>query len=628
MSTEVGSIHYALNLATGSFDRAVSSVNNSIDNMAEKFRSATPASQAVAKGLAVVGTALFGVIAKSTLTAARTETLGIAMRAVAKATKTSWKELRKQEAIMKKQGITTQESRAILSKFMQSQLDVAQASKIARVAQDLAVIAGENSSETAGKLTEAIANQNVLMLRQYGIVVNADDIFTKYAKTLGKSTDNLTAVEKKQAFVNAIMEAGSRVAGTYEMAMGTVGKKLTTLPRLFEEAANAIGERFLPVFGGLIDGLSNFLKNIITENIDKFIQRVKDAERPIMILSGAILFSLVPALVSAIGNFIGLFTPLAPFIVIGAVIGLLISRLAENMGGWGNFIKFVKDKFDELVITWETKVLPRLKDIWRMIVEKVIWAFNGLRDIVLKVIEDMGGLDAIITTVKDVAAMLWAGIKHILLPAFIELWEAIRDELIPELKELWKNIAPLLIPILYTLAHIIGGILLGAAFLFINGLKLIVKAITWVSSTLNDWFEVIRTVPILIKNQLSRVYENFIDPFRRAFNWVIDHVTDVVLALQRLNPFHKESPSLVDNVIRGMGIIRQQYASIGNIDFPTASQIVSPNISQISDSIPSIMPSMARSAEIHIHAGTVIANDYSIRELGRMIQKEVQRDRE
>lgn len=263
-STKVGSIFYEANIDSKGVEVGATNINQSLAGLTSSFNGlgSTIKSFGAILGVALSAKVVIDFLKNVTMTAARTETLGVAMYAVAKATNTSTEELEKQEKILKKQGITTQESRSILTLFMQSQLDVADAAKIARVAQDLAVIGGENSSETARNLTEAIANQNVQSLKQYGIILNSTDVFEQYAKTLGKTGDDLTDVERKQAFVNKILNEGEKVAGTYEMAMGTVGKKITSLPRLFEEAANTVGGVFLPVLDQLVTGLSSILSAI------------------------------------------------------------------------------------------------------------------------------------------------------------------------------------------------------------------------------------------------------------------------------------------------------------------------------------------------------------------------------
>lgn len=204
--------------------------------------------------------AAFNYLFQSTLTAARTEVLGTVLNVVSDATKNSRIEIAREIEAIKALGITTQESRQTLIRFMQSQLDVRDAAKLARVAQDLAVISGENSSQTLNTITQAIVSQEPRLLRQYGIVQDLNDIYSKYAEQLGKVSDGLSEQEKKQALINVILDQGARVAGSYEAAMGDVGKQITSLPRLFEELANAVGDKFTPAMSDAVKVLMDFLK--------------------------------------------------------------------------------------------------------------------------------------------------------------------------------------------------------------------------------------------------------------------------------------------------------------------------------------------------------------------------------
>ena len=55
------------------------------------------------------------------------------------------------------------------------------------------------------------------------------------ATQLGKITGELTEAEKTQARVNVVMEAGANITGTYAAAMETMGKQLTSLPRITKD---------------------------------------------------------------------------------------------------------------------------------------------------------------------------------------------------------------------------------------------------------------------------------------------------------------------------------------------------------------------------------------------------------
>jgi hypothetical protein len=187
-----------------------------------------------------------GMLKDLLITAAQTETINVAMLAVARATGTSAAALEDQKKAVMDLGIAEQEATQMLTRFMQAQLDVTQASRLARVAQDAAVLAGENSSVAAAQITEAIAKQRPELLNAYGMTRNLNDIYAdyaqqagivvtttdKYGKTVRHLTRDLTDVEKKMAMLNYIFREGKRITGSYEAAMGTVGKKLGSIEKL------------------------------------------------------------------------------------------------------------------------------------------------------------------------------------------------------------------------------------------------------------------------------------------------------------------------------------------------------------------------------------------------------------
>lgn len=156
-------------------------------------------------------------------------------------------------------GIAEQEALQIGQRFIQAQLDIADATLVARAAQDLAVIAGTDSSTTALQLTDAIVKQRPILLKQFGIIANLNDIYGRMAKTVGKSVDALTESEKRTAFLNEILRQSKTVAGAYESAMKDVGKQMTSLPRHMQNAQNAVGKLFLPAMKQAVSGTKDFL---------------------------------------------------------------------------------------------------------------------------------------------------------------------------------------------------------------------------------------------------------------------------------------------------------------------------------------------------------------------------------
>ena len=198
---------------------------------------------------------------------------------VAKATGTSMKELLAAREAVMDLGIAEQEATLIMTRFMQGQLDIAQAANIARVAQDAAVIAGVNSSEAAETIVESIAKLTPELLAQFGFTKNLNDIYAdyadqlgivvktndKYGKTVRHMTRDMTEAEKKQAMLNYVLEEGAKLTGTYEGAMGSAFKKLGSLARYWTDFKTKIGEPlFLAAFGSVIDTVTDAFKRVLS----------------------------------------------------------------------------------------------------------------------------------------------------------------------------------------------------------------------------------------------------------------------------------------------------------------------------------------------------------------------------
>jgi hypothetical protein len=360
--------------------KEISNLNNKLGGLSKSFEDTAADFRKAGAVITGVGVGLGALLRTTGLTAARTETMGVAMEAVARATGTSMDMILQQEEALKKQGITTQEARNTLTKFMQSQLDVADASKVARIAQDLAVIAGENSSQTTARLTQAIASMNPELLRQVGIVKNMNDVFSDYGDKIGKNASDLTTLEKKQAMVNLIFEEGEKVAGTYEMAMGTVGKQLGSLDRHIEEAKNSFGQAFLPIMAVAIEKLTELLVWF-----NKLSPEIKTTATKVVMITAALALFIGPLLL-VIGflpmlsaGFSILMGPVGLVIITVAALaalfaGPLIKAIGEGNFSLKGFLDMINDKtgiIDLLRNTWENVVLmfnerlmPSIRKLW------------------------------------------------------------------------------------------------------------------------------------------------------------------------------------------------------------------------------------------------------------------------
>lgn len=200
----------------------------------------------------------------SAMVAARAETLRVVLNKVG--TEAGYTEAQIAFAIksVKSMGITTASATQSLVQMTQANIEWTKASELARLAQDAAVIANINSSEAFNRLITATQRGNTLMLRTMGLNVDFTKAYQETANTLGKTREELTEQEEAQARVNAVVKSGEAIAGSYKAAYDTVGKGLTSMARLQEDAQEAWGELFKPMLKVRVEMEKNLWKALGT----------------------------------------------------------------------------------------------------------------------------------------------------------------------------------------------------------------------------------------------------------------------------------------------------------------------------------------------------------------------------
>jgi len=271
---------------------------------AQKFATSSNSAMAqVAKGVAQLAVAMGagGLAMSSALLAARVETLGIVLDTVGQRAGYTQAELQGYVKAIEDMGITTQVAIQSAIKFIQANLDMADASKLARVAQDAAVIANINSSEAFDRLLHGIVTLEPIILRTMGIIINQEQAWKTYAASINKTVDALDGAEKQQATMNAVLKAGESIAGAYEAAMGTAGKQLSSLARYTEQAQLAMGRALLPAMTQAVGLTTAFLKAFLAlpESMQMVVGWIALAAAGVSSMSGVLQLASVAWLASA-----------------------------------------------------------------------------------------------------------------------------------------------------------------------------------------------------------------------------------------------------------------------------------------------------------------------------------------
>ena len=374
-----------------------------------------------ALGGATIAATAFGVGAFKT--AARVETLDVAMQAVGKNTEGGYQALQAASKAVKSMGIETGASMQTVLKFASAQLDVSKAADVARVAQDAAVIAGVNSTEATERITQAIITQQPELLRQYGLAFNSKEAFDKYGASVGKSANELSSAEKQQAIMNEVLSQGERIQGTYELSMTTAGKALGSFARQTYETSLAVGKQLLPAItplilklydfskaiadavqpggalapviasigtalarlvepaGRALDALLGWVKNLqpgqfeaLASSIGKFAPQIAAVAAGLATFAGGNILKNVPLLGSAFGNLGG------PMGALVAGIAVLVATTPELRDAFGDVVKAL------------APLLPALADAGKTLLATLVPALVAAAPLIVRLVEAIAPL--------------------------------------------------------------------------------------------------------------------------------------------------------------------------------------------------------------------------------------------
>jgi archaellum component FlaC len=80
-----------------------------------------------------------------------------------------------------------------------------------------------------------------------------------------------------------------------------------------------------------------------------------------------------------------------------------------------------------------------------------------------------------------------------------------------------------------------------------------------------NWF---RGFPDMIRNALSGLKDALMRPFNDAWNAIKNIADKIKNELNKLNPFAKFSPSLVDQVTKGVSVIQDEFSKLDSMNMP------------------------------------------------------------
>ena len=134
------------------------------------------------------------------------------------------------------------------------------------IAQRLASALGKDTAFGIESLVTGLGRQSKLMLDNLGIMVDTVKANKDFAQSLGKTVEQLTDQEKKQAFVNASLESARELVNSLGEEQLTTKDTVAILSASFDDLGIAIGNKLSPLVKFLA---KDFIT--LTESVTEFI---------------------------------------------------------------------------------------------------------------------------------------------------------------------------------------------------------------------------------------------------------------------------------------------------------------------------------------------------------------------
>lgn len=194
------------------------------------------------------------------MAAARYETLGIVVQQAGKNAGYSAEQMKLFQKNLEDTGIAATEARQSLASMSASGIDLNLSAQLARAAQDLAVVAGTNSSEAFERLIQGVQTGNTLILKTLGLNIQWEKSYEQVARAANKTVSQLTEQEKLQARTNAALKEAASYAGIYEASMETAGKQIGSLSRYISNLSVKVGSVGLDALAFGVKDFTHWLK--------------------------------------------------------------------------------------------------------------------------------------------------------------------------------------------------------------------------------------------------------------------------------------------------------------------------------------------------------------------------------
>lgn len=139
------------------------------------------------------------------------------------------------------------------------------------IARASAKVTGQTVSQAFSDISLAVGRQSKMILDNLGIIVRVEDANEKYAAQLGKVSTELTDADKKQAFLNATLEAGREIVQRTGNMQESQAEKIQRMQAVWKNELVVLGKAVLTFAQGLefaFAGVGVSMNSIVQKNAE------------------------------------------------------------------------------------------------------------------------------------------------------------------------------------------------------------------------------------------------------------------------------------------------------------------------------------------------------------------------
>lgn len=213
--------------------------------------------------------------------------------------------------------------------------------KLLEIARVQARATGQSVDYLYQSIITGIKRGSPLLIDNIGLVLKVGEANEAYAKSVGKSVEQLTAEEKQIAILNATLEAGQGVLDVYGQQQETNAEKLARSQATITNTLDSLALAVQPAFATVLDIVNRVLSGF---------QQLATGLAPILgsvasvitdVLGGA--FNIILDIIEPIFNAITSFLPYIAILFQGIanVVGGVVNAIRGALSGVVNFVRSV-----------------------------------------------------------------------------------------------------------------------------------------------------------------------------------------------------------------------------------------------------------------------------------------------